>query len=83
MPWTPQRCATERLGVSMPSQIGSDDVQRLVAGGAQLVDVMPKKEYAESHLSGAVNIPLTRLDRETAGQLDHDRPVIVYCFDTQ
>ena len=67
----------------MPWQIGSDEVQKLVEAGAQLIDVMPNKEYGESHLPGAINMPLTRLDRETAGQLDRDRPVVVYCFDTQ
>jgi len=67
----------------MPSQIGNDEVQKLVKAGAQLVDVMPKTEYGESHLPGAINLPLTRLDRETACRLDRDRPVIVYCFDTQ
>ena len=67
----------------MPAQIGSDEVQRLVKAGAQLVDVLPAKEYGESHLPGAINVPLTRLDRETTTKLDRDRPIIVYCFDTQ
>ena len=67
----------------MPTQIGSDEVQRLVAAGAQLIDVMPRKEYEASHLPGAINLPLTRLDREAASRLDRDRPIVVYCFDTQ
>lgn len=67
----------------MPAQIGSDEVQRLVKAGAQLVDVMPAKEYGESHLPGAINLPLTKLDAESTGRLDRDRPIVVYCFDTQ
>jgi rhodanese-related sulfurtransferase len=68
---------------SVPSPIGNDEVQRLIKAGAQLVDVMPTKEYDESHLPGAIHLPLTCLDRESAAQLHRDRPVVVYCFDTQ
>jgi rhodanese-related sulfurtransferase len=61
--------------------IARDDVQRLLAAGAQLVDVLAREEYEEDHLPGAINIPLEELDRETAGRLDRSRPVIVYCHD--
>jgi len=67
----------------MPTEIGRAEVQRLVADGAQLIDVMPEKEYADEHLPGALNIPLKDLDRTSIAQLDRDRPVIVYCYDTQ
>jgi len=67
----------------MPTEIGRAEVQRLVANGAQLIDVMPAKEYAEEHLPGALNISLKDLDRASIGHLDRDRPVIVYCYDTQ
>ena len=67
----------------MFTSIYRDDVQRLVADGAQLVEVLPEQEYAEEHLPGAINIPLERLDRQAAAQLQPDRPVIVYCFDFQ
>ena len=62
----------------MPSNIDRDDVQRLTAEGAQLVEVLPPGEYEEMHLPGAVNIPLKSLDRETTAKLERDRPVIVY-----
>ncbi len=65
----------------MPKTIFRDEVRRLLAEGAQVVDVLPSKEYAESHLPGAINIPLKELDRETAGRLRRDGPVIVYCHD--
>ncbi|MDQ3223343.1 MAG: rhodanese-like domain-containing protein [Gemmatimonadota bacterium] len=67
----------------MPTSIDRDRVQRLLAEGAQLVDVLPREEYESEHLPGAVNIPLKALDRHSAAQLDRTRPVIVYCWDYQ
>ena len=66
----------------MPTAIDRDEVQRLVARGAQLVEVLPANEYAEDHLPGAVSLPLRRLEKEALQELDRDRPVIVYCWDT-
>jgi rhodanese-related sulfurtransferase len=66
----------------VPRAIGRDEVQRLLAEGAQLVEVLPPEEYEEEHLPGAVNIPLRRIDREAPGRLDPDRPVVVYCHDS-
>ena len=67
----------------MPTSIDRDEVRRLVAAGAQLVDVLPSAEFEEEHLPGAINIPLKDLDRATARQLERGRPVIVYCHDYQ
>ena len=67
----------------MPSNIGRDDVQRLVADGAQLVEVLPHADFEEVHLPGAINIPLKDLDREATTRLDRNRAVIVYCNDSQ
>jgi len=68
----------------MPTPIDRDELQRLLRDEqAQLVEVLPPDEYDDEHLPGAINIPLKTLDRETTGQLDRDRPVIVYCYDTQ
>lgn len=65
----------------MPSDIQRDEVRRLVAAGAQIVDVLPRAEYEAEHIAGAINIPLKELDRQSAAILDRDRPVIVYCWD--
>ncbi len=62
----------------MPTSIDRGDVQRLIAEGAQLVEVLPEPEYEGMHLRGAVNIPLKSLNRETTAKLERDRPVIVY-----
>jgi rhodanese-related sulfurtransferase len=50
-------------------------------GGAQLLEVLPRAEYEEEHLVGAVHLPLKSLTRPSAGVLDMTRPVIVYCHD--
>ena len=68
----------------MPNAIFRDGVRRLVQEeGAQLVDVLPREEYEEEHLPGAINIPLKELDREMIARLNRDAPVIVYCHDYQ
>jgi rhodanese-related sulfurtransferase len=65
----------------MPSDIQRDEVQRLVAAGAQLVDVLPRAEYDAEHIAGAINIPLKELTAQSTAILDRERPVIVYCWD--
>ena len=66
----------------MPSQVFSvADVKRLLAEGAQLVDVLGEDEFEHDHLPGAINIPLKRLDASTTAGLDRSRPVLVYCND--
>jgi len=66
----------------MAKRIAADRVIELVAGGAQLVEVLPREEYEEQHLRGAVNIPLKELDAETTAGLDRAKAVIVYCWDS-
>lgn len=67
----------------MPRPIDREEAQRLIAEGAQLVEVLPLDEYQDEHLPGAINIALKELDSETTRQLDRSRPVIVYCYDYQ
>jgi rhodanese-related sulfurtransferase len=66
----------------MPKEIDAQQLQELLdTGDAQLVDVLPQREYEDEHLPGAINIPLKSFTVETLSQLDRDRPVIVYCWD--
>jgi rhodanese-related sulfurtransferase len=65
----------------MSTLIDRETVQEMVKQGAQLVEVLPAKEYAEDHLPAAVSHPLKQLDQE-AGEIDPNRPVIVYCWDS-
>ena len=63
----------------MPTPISRDELQRLVREeSAQIVDVLPAREYAEGHLPGAINLPLKKLNRDTAAILDRARPVALY-----
>ncbi len=50
----------------------------LIEDGAQVVDVLPEREYTAQHLPDAINIPLTRLDVEATAALRRDKPVVVY-----
>jgi rhodanese-related sulfurtransferase len=66
----------------MPTHIGRADVQRLVAEGAQLVEVLPKEEFDEQHLPGAIHLPLRKIEAGVRTSLDSERPVVVYCWDS-
>jgi rhodanese-related sulfurtransferase len=66
----------------MPTTIDRPELQRLVAAGAQLVEVLPRKEFDEGHLPGAINLPLKQLTADTAAVLAPERPVVVYCWDS-
>jgi Alkylmercury lyase/Rhodanese-like domain len=79
----PDRLRRPARGGVMPTAIDRDEVQRLLAAGAQLVEVLPAPEFEEEHLPGAINIQLKELNRETTRQLERERPVIVYCHDYQ
>ena len=57
-------------------------MQQLVADGATLIEVLPREEYEEEHLPGAVNIPLKELDGAAVAGLDPNAAVIVYCWDS-
>ena len=68
----------------MPQIIDRKQVQKLPKEQhAQLVEVLPAKQYHDVHLAGALNLPLQELDAESAEILQKDRPVIVYCYDYQ
>ncbi len=66
----------------MPVTVDRAQLRRLLEGGAQLVDVLPQKEYEEEHLPSAVNFPLRRLETEAVTALDRSNPIIVYCWDS-
>jgi rhodanese-related sulfurtransferase len=45
---------------------------------AQVVDVLPEGEYTESHIPGAISLPLRHLTSQTVSVLRRDKPVVVY-----
>jgi ArsR family transcriptional regulator len=67
----------------VPKGVRHDELQELIEQGAQLVEVLESGQYAMAHLPGAVNIPAWELTADRAErELRHDRPIVVYCFDT-
>jgi rhodanese-related sulfurtransferase len=63
-------------------EVSRQEVQELIAKGAQVVDVLPAEEFEEDHLPGAVSLPLRRIETEARAALDPSRPVVVYCWDS-
>jgi phage shock protein E len=65
----------------MGTEIGLEKLQELLAAGAQLVEVLPEKEYGQAHLPGAINLPLATLHEQDLRVLDRARAIVVYCWD--
>lgn len=51
---------------------------RLRGGLVTILDVRPEDEFAEAHLPGALNVPLSQL-RERMDELPRDLDVVAYC----
>jgi rhodanese-related sulfurtransferase len=66
----------------MARDIGLPELERLLADGAQLVEVLPEEDYVKAHLPGAINLPLKQLTAQSTEVLDRERPVVVYCWDS-
>ena len=67
----------------MPTGITREEVQKMTAEGAVLIDMLSENEYAEEHIADAINIPLKKLDRQATAHLAKDDALIVYCYDTE
>ncbi len=65
----------------MPQEIDRKHVQRLMREKVQVVEVLPREEFDEDHLPGAISLPLRNLETEAKERLDALRPVLVYCWD--
>ncbi len=55
-----------------------DMASRLRDGLVTVLDVRPEDEFALGHLPGALNIPLSRLERRLS-ELPADREIVAYC----
>lgn len=62
----------------MVTEINRETLLTLIGQGAQVVDVLPEREFMASHIPGAINIPLKTLDSETTLTLAQGKPVVVY-----
>ena len=65
-----------------PGPIELDEIDELLAAGALLVDARNKVDYAKSHLSGAVSLPLGEAAErlpEFGTAVSKGRVLILYC----
>jgi rhodanese-related sulfurtransferase len=60
------------------NEVSRDEAQKLIEDGAQVVDVRAEHEWAAGRIAGATHLPLAEL-AERAGEIDKDRPVLLYC----
>ena len=66
----------------MPRSVSREEVLRLHAQGAQVIEVLAPGEYRQAHIAGAISIPLEEI-RVRARELDPSRTVVTYCNDFQ
>lgn len=59
-------------------EVSREEARKLVEGGAQLIDVRADHEWEAGRIEGATHLPLAELS-ERAGEIDKERPVVVYC----
>ncbi|HSS03651.1 MAG TPA: rhodanese-like domain-containing protein [Solirubrobacterales bacterium] len=59
-------------------EVSREEAQKLVEDGAQLIDVRADHEWEAGRIVGATHLPLAELAERT-GELDKDRPVVLYC----
>jgi rhodanese-related sulfurtransferase len=59
-------------------EVSREEARKMVEEGAQLVDVRADHEWEAGHIANAKHVPLPELPQRT-GELDQDRPVVVYC----
>jgi len=62
----------------MATDINRQTLLEFIEAGAQIVDVLPEREFNSGHIPGAVNLPLKTLTAETVAILKRDKPVVVY-----
>lgn len=66
----------------MVNSIDRTELLRIIeTEGAQVIDVLPNREYNQAHIPGAINLTLRRLTAETVSGLQRDKPVVAYCHD--
>lgn len=60
------------------SEIDVDELDARIAAGATLIDVREVDEYTESHVPGAVLVPLSELNGRV-DEIPTDRPSLIIC----
>jgi rhodanese-related sulfurtransferase len=63
---------------SEPKEISREQARKLIADGAQLVDVRADHEWEAGRIVGSIHIPLAELG-ERVDEIEKGRPVVLYC----
>jgi len=68
------------FGFNQPqmNSVECPEARKMVANGAQLVDVRSPQEFASGAIPGSLNVPLQAI-HSAEQHLDKGKPVIVYC----
>ena len=61
-----------------PREVSREEARKLIDEGAQLIDVRADHEWDAGRIGGATHIVLPEIPQRT-GEIDKDRPVVVYC----
>ncbi len=59
-------------------EVSREEARKLIEDGAQVIDVRVEHEWEVGRIAGATHLPLAEL-AERAGEIDRERPVILYC----
>jgi rhodanese-related sulfurtransferase len=59
-------------------EVSRDEARKLIAEGAQVIDVRADHEWEAGRIAGATHVPLPELPQRLE-EIDKDRPVVVYC----
>lgn len=65
----------------MSTDIDLETLDRLLADGALLIEVLPESEFRDERLPDAINLPLQQLTAESVAHIDRASPIVVYCWD--
>jgi hypothetical protein len=77
-PSGPKSAATPVYGDGV-KRVTKDELRDALAKGTALVvDVRPAQSYQQSHIKGAVHIPLEQAGAR-AGELPRDKMIVTYC----
>jgi len=73
-----ERAARAYLGQPIQAVSRAELLERVTAGTAVVVDLLPREEYVAGHVAGAISIPLSELEARLA-DLPADVEVVAYC----
>ena len=83
VPWVPLGIVVALAVVWFVSSRGGKKNQKALAeklaGGAKVIDVRTKQEFAGGHFQGAVNIPVDTLASKLKSLGEKEAPLVVYC----